>query len=176
MHATFLGNHAFMAAGSMTTPGQIYLSLTTVAPSRPRSRPSPTVAAASRTPIRPHSRHLHAHRSPRPHFLQPRRGRRAGVVSLPREHRRDLLDRRAGADRHLAVEVLAQEALVVGGLEEFLLVKLAPEHGVLTEINGLVAQFHGLDALAHVGAIQASREKERVAAGDLAVPPVGQVV
>ena len=65
---------------------------------------------------------------------------------------------------------------MIRGFQEALLVELAPEDGVLAEVHGLVAQFHRLDAFAHVGAVQASRVEERVTAGDLATPPVGETV
>ena len=63
---------------------------------------------------------------------------------------------------------------MVRGLEELRLVELAPEDGVLAEVDGLVAQRHRLDALAHMGPVQAPRVEQRVASRDIPVPPLRQ--
>ena len=64
---------------------------------------------------------------------------------------------------------------MIRSLQEFFLVELAPKHSVLTKVDGLITQFHRLDALAHVIPVQASRVKQGVAASHVAVPPGGQV-
>lgn len=63
---------------------------------------------------------------------------RTGYTSVTREQRRDLLDRRAGANRHLPVEILTQKTLVIRGLQEVLLVEFAPKHGMLAKVQGFV--------------------------------------
>ena len=83
------GTHPDLATASSTA------STRTGYTSVPREH-QPHSALTHTTPLCADTRHGLVNRAPR-----------TGYTSVTREQRRDFLDRRAGADRHLPIEVLA---------------------------------------------------------------------
>ncbi len=79
-----------------------------------------------------------------------------------------------GADRHLAVEVLAQEALVVRGLQEGLLPNFPQNTACLLKYTAC-PQLHRLDVRSRHGAESRPRVQKARRGVHLTVPPVGQV-